>query len=251
MSIHGRRSAAGLLLVGAAGVAAAQAQPFPIVPPQLPPRSAVAAAPSPAPAMPQGQAGSMQPVQPAAPAYAPQTPAAYGQTAPPAVPNSNPAAYPAVGQVQPPGSASAYRSPAPASYGAPYAAPAAAALAPATVVQPAKAATGACRALPSPDRQTLSLVSGPEALPRDHLPLGEFRAQQVVHSADGRWAVVFTKLRGRPQFAALTIDLERCALQRTIELPGAGGDAEFQGDDAVLRFDGGERRVALRDGRVR
>jgi len=119
------------------------------------------------------------------------------------------------------------------------------------VVQPAKAAAGACRAQPSPDRQTVSLVSGPEALPRDHVPLGEYRAQQVLHSADGRWAVVFTKLRGRPQFAALTIDLGRCALQRTIELPGAGGDAEFQGDAAVLRFDGGERRVALGDGSMR
>jgi hypothetical protein len=241
MSLPGRRCAVGLLIAGASGLAAAQGQPFPIVPPKLPPRSAVTATPSPA--------------QPAQPGYAPQAPAAHGSAAQPSYPSAIPAAtvagYATAGQVQPPGSASAYRAPAPASYGAPYGAPAAAALAPATVVQPAKAAAGACRAQPSPDRQTLSLVSGPEALPRDHVPLGEYRAQQVLHSADGRWAVVFTKLRGRPQFAALTIDLERCALQRTIELPGAGGDAEFQGDDAVLRFDGGERRVALRDRSMR
>jgi hypothetical protein len=83
------------------------------------------------------------------------------------------------------------------------------------------------------------------------VPLGEFRAQQVVHSSDGRWAVAFTKLRGAPQFAALTLDLERCSVQRTIELPAAGSDALFDGDQALLRYHGGERRVSLKDGSVR
>jgi len=108
-----------------------------------------------------------------------------------------------------------------------------------------------CRVQPSAERQALALVSGEPPLPREHVPLGEFRAQQVVHSPDGRWAVAFTKLRGAPQFAALTLDLERCSVQRTIELPGAGQDAVFEGTEAVLRYVGGEQRVPLADRSVR
>jgi hypothetical protein len=119
------------------------------------------------------------------------------------------------------------------------------------MVAPQRAAAGNCRALPTPDRQTIMLVSGSEALARHHVPLGEFRTQQVVHSTDGRWAIVFTKLRGASQYAALTIDLERCEMQRTIDIPAAGEDARFEGDDAVLRLSEGEVRVGLRDGRVR
>ena len=119
------------------------------------------------------------------------------------------------------------------------------------MVAPQRAAAGACRVQPTPDRQTLVLVSGAEALARQHLPLGEFRAQQVVHSPDGRWAVAYTKLRGAAQYAAITIDLERCELQRVIDLNAAGEDVRFEGDDAVLRLSAGELRVGLRDGRVR
>lgn len=122
----------------------------------------------------------------------------------------------------------------------------------ANTVAPASAPAGACRARPSPDRQVLELVSGEPPLARAHVPLGEYRAQQVIHSPDGRWAVATTKLRGRAQFAAISIDLERCSQQRSMELPAAGMDAEFQGDEAVLRLDGGQQqRMALREGSVR
>ena len=126
-----------------------------------------------------------------------------------------------------------------------YAAPAAA------MVVPPRAAPGACRVQLTPDRQALMLVSGTEALARQHAPLGEFRAQQVVHSPDGRWAVAYTKLRGAPQYAAMTIDLERCEVERVIELDAAGQDVRFEGDEAVLSLSNGERRLALRDGRVK
>lgn len=126
--------------------------------------------------------------------------------------------------------------------------PAAAAVAKAT---PQRAPSGACRAQPTPDRQTLVLVSGPDSLARAQLPLGEFRVQQVVHSPDGQWAVAFTKLRGVPQYAAMTIDLERCEVQRVIDLSAAGEDARFEAGDVVLRLSDGERRVALRDRSVR
>lgn len=137
----------------------------------------------------------------------------------------------------------------PATYGA--AAAQSAYGSPGAAVMPQRAPAGACRAQPTPDRQTLLLVSGPDALARAHLPLGEFRAQQVVHSPDGRWAVAFTKLRGAAQYAAMTIDLERCELQRVIDLSTAGEDARFEGDEVLLRLADGERRVGLRDGRVR
>ena len=122
---------------------------------------------------------------------------------------------------------------------------------PVAPVIPQRAEAGACRAQPTPDRQTLMLVSGAAALARGHVPLGEFRAQQVVHSPDGRWAVAYTKLRGAAQFAAVTIDLERCEVQRVLDLSAAGEDVRFDGDDAVLRLANGERRIGLRDGRVR
>jgi hypothetical protein len=51
--------------------------------------------------------------------------------------------------------------------------------APAAMVTPKRAAAGCCRAQPSPDRQTLMLVSGAEALARHHVPLGELRSQQI------------------------------------------------------------------------
>ena len=137
----------------------------------------------------------------------------------------------------------------PAAQGAGYANSPQQAAAPA--VMPQRAGAGLCRAQPTPDRQTLVLVVGPEALARTQIPLGEFRAQQVVHSPDGRWAVAYTKLRGAAQFAAITIDLERCESQRVIELPKAGEEARFEGDDVVLQWAGGERRSTLRDGRVR
>jgi hypothetical protein len=116
---------------------------------------------------------------------------------------------------------------------------------------PQRAELGVCRAQPSPDRQTLMLVTGADSLARAQVPLGEYRAQQVVHSPDGHWAVAYTKLRGREQFAAMTIDLDACKVQNTIELPTAGQDVRFEGDQAVLQLSGGERRVGLRDGRVR
>ncbi len=104
-------------------------------------------------------------------------------------------------------------------------------------------AAGACRAEPSPDRQSVTLL-GADALPR-------FRVQQVIHSPDGRWAVALTKLRGQPQFAALTLDLSRCAAAHTVDLPAAADDARFEADEAVLLMAGRERRIKLADLRVR
>ncbi len=109
---------------------------------------------------------------------------------------------------------------------------------------------GTCRVKPSPDRQTMSLL-GPDGQPRRHVPLGDFRVQRVVHSPDGLWAVALTKLRGEPQFAALTLDLTRCETAHTVELPAAGEDVRFEADAAVVQMAGGERRVRLADPRDR
>jgi len=230
-----------VVLLGAA--LQAPAQTIPVTTPRLPPRSDAAAA---APAARSGaqstpQASSQSAVQAGRPGFGQGTaqPGAYagGTTTPPG-------AY--AGAAAP---TSAYASPAPPTAGyAPYGG---ATAPPAPTAVPQRAAAGHCRAQPTPDRQTLLLVSGADALARAHLPLGEFRAQQVVHSPDGRWAVVYTKQRGAAQYAAMTIDLERCELQRVVELSAAGEDVRFDGDDAVLRLAGSERRVGLRDGSVR
>ena len=192
------------------------AQAIPVTTPRLPPHSGGPGAAAPAQAQPQAN------MQPAA------QPGGYG-----------------AGQAGM--QAGAYANPAQQgqSYGAYAAVPAEA------PVMPQRAEAGVCRAQPTPDRQTLMLVSGTPALARAHVPLGEFRAQQVVHSPDGRWAVAYTKLRGVAQYAAMMIDLERCEVQRVVDLSAAGEDVRFDGDDAVLRLADGERRIGLRDGRVR
>lgn len=236
------------VLVGV--VLPAFSQAIPVTTPRLPPRSpGPSAVPQPA-AQPNAQTYPQPGMQTESQPGVYATPAAqpaYQTGMYPAAQSPQSGMYPA----QPPQSGmypaqppqSGMYPPQTAAYGVPNA--------PATVVTPQRAAAGNCRAQPSPDRQTLMLVSGTEALARNHVPLGEFRSQQIVHSPDGRWAVVFTKLRGAPQFAALTIDLERCEMQRTIEIPATGEDARFEGDEAVLRWSEGELRVGLRDGRVR
>jgi hypothetical protein len=88
-------------------------------------------------------------------------------------------------------------------------------------------------------------------LPRQHVPLGEFRAQQIIHSPDGRWAVAFTKLRGRPQFAVMAFDLARCEAVNAVDLPAEGSDVRFEGEDAVVKVGNAERRVRLAAPRVR
>jgi hypothetical protein len=223
------------LLTGLAVPAFPQA--IPVTTPRLPAR---ASNPSVAP-------------QPAAQPYAQtaQQPGMQAGAQPGAYANSATQPYPQGSMYAAPGPSQSAMYPAQAAqpnpYGAAYGAPSA----PVAMVTPPKAAAGNCRAQPTPDRQTLVLVSGAEALARQHVPLGEFRSQQVVHSPDGRWAVVFTKLRGAAQFAAMTVDLERCEMQRTIDIPATGEDARFEGDEAVLRLADRELRVGLRDGRMR
>ena len=209
------------------------AQAIPVTTPRLPPRSDGAGAQATARANPQAhnQTYAQPAVQLGGSGAAQAGREAQGSMQPGSYPGS-PTQAGAYANAPQPGQAYAY---------APAAAP----------VVPQRAEAGACRAVPTPDRQTLMLVSGTAALARGHVPLGEFRAQQVVHSPDGRWAVAYTKLRGAAQYAAMTIDLERCEVQRVLDLSGAGEDVRFEGDDAVLRLADGERRIALRDGRVR
>lgn len=237
-AVPGHTGACVVLAVALGLPMAVFAQAFPIVPPKLPPRAAgTGAAPgaqSPAAAQPYAQAPVQQPVQ---------QPSQQSTHASRATPQP---AYTPQGPV-PQGTATTY---APQNYAPQAHAPQAALPALPTQSLPA-APAGRCRVLPSPERQSLALVSGEPPLPREQLPLGEFRAQQVVHSPDGRWAVAFTKLRGAPQFAALTIDLDACRLQHTIDLPGAGSDAAFDGEQALLRYAGGERKVDLKDRSVR
>lgn len=111
-------------------------------------------------------------------------------------------------------------------------------------------AAGNCRVQPSPDRQSLSLL-GADGLPRRHVPLGEFRAQRVVHSGDGAWAVAITKLRGENQFAAMTFDLAKCETANTVDLPAAGEDVRFEAEAAIVKLSKGEQRVPLQSGLVR
>lgn len=109
---------------------------------------------------------------------------------------------------------------------------------------------GTCRAQPSPERHSVSLL-GPDGLPRAHLPLGEFRVQYVTHSPDGQWAVAVTKLRGQPQFAATAIDLARCAATHTVALTAVADEVRFDGAVAVLRQASREQRMPLADPRLR
>jgi hypothetical protein len=229
----------------------AWAESFPIVPPKLLPRASGATQP-----------GQTYPTQPANAQPTQATPAygnagsygstsygnasPYGTTSPYGGTTSGSPAYGnSPGYVAPPSSplGAAQSSGYSASYNN-------ANLPAATIVQPQRAPEGLCQVELSPDRQTLELVSGPQALARDHVVLGDYRAQSVTHSPDGRWAVAFTKLRGAKQYAALVLDLQRCGLRQTYELPDAGESVSFDLDNAVLRYGRSEKRINLRAGRV-
>lgn len=240
-----RRSALGLaalpLLVAAQGIN--------IQTPQLPPRGQAAAA-QPPPKTSQPQTGYGQQTD-----YGNQAPSQTGYGQQPSGPQPTYGTQPAVsGQApQSPGSPLRQGGAAAGSFGQGHAqAPGAGGTAPqVTMVAPTPSAPGGnCRAKPSPDRQTLSLL-GPDGQPRRHVPLGEFRVQLVVHSPDGLWAIALTKLRGEPQFAAMTVDLTRCETTDTVDLPAAGEDVRFEGDSAVVRMARGEWRVRLANRRER
>ncbi|MFO1221042.1 MAG: hypothetical protein U1E89_21990 [Burkholderiaceae bacterium] len=124
------------------------------------------------------------------------------------------------------------------------------AVAAAMVAAMPSAAGGTCRVQATPDRGTLSLL-GPDGLARRHVPLGDFRSQRVVHSGDGLWAVVLTKLRGEAQFAATVLDLTRCEALHTQDLPRAGEDVRFERGAVIVQLAGGEQRVPLADAMVR
>ena len=226
-----------------AGPALALAQAINITTPQLPPR-ATPFAPTAQPAGPAGQAGAPG----VAPAPGHSGGGIYGGGTHGGAPSYSP------------GGAGGGRAPAspmqqqggrgfPGHGSGPdvgYAAPADGAAAIATPSQPG----GTCRAQPSPERHSVSLL-GPDGLPRAHLPLGEFRVQFVSHSPDGQWAVAITKLRGQAQFAATAIDLTRCEATRTVALASAADEVRFDGPVAVLRFASREQRLPLTDPRVR
>ncbi len=231
------------LLLAAVCPVVALAQAISITTPQLPPR-ATTPAPTMTPTDRGGHAGS--PGVPAVPAPAGGSPyggvpvyapAASGGGRAPASPlqqHGGRGAFPPAYPGQAPGA------------DAGYAAPSDGAAAIATPSQPG----GACRAQPSPERHSVSLV-GPDGLPRSHVPLGEFRVQFVSHSPDGQWAVAVTKLRGQAQFAATAIDLARCVVTHTVALTAAADEVRFDGAVAMLRMASREQRLPLADPRVR
>lgn len=225
------------------GAAMAQSAGINVVAPTLPPRQAGASAPAQGGGAAPAASGYGAPSPQAQPAPAASGRAGTGHGA------GHGAGYggPATGAA--PSSLGAGRASAPG-YGYGPQAGYGAAEAPVAATATRSTAAGNCRAELSPDRQSISLL-GADALPRQHVPLGEFRAQQVIHSPDGRWAVALTKLRGRPQFALVSLDLARCEAANTVDLPAEAVDARFDGDEAIVRIGTGERRVRLASGRVR
>jgi len=103
-------------------------------------------------------------------------------------------------------------------------------------------AEGACRPQVAPDRQSITLL-GADALPRSHVPLGEFRVQKIFQSPDGSWAVAITKLRGADEFAAMTIDLARCKSLDAIGLSAPASAVEFEMDSALLQLPNAKQRI--------
>ncbi|HQR20725.1 MAG TPA: hypothetical protein PKV98_07655 [Burkholderiaceae bacterium] len=110
--------------------------------------------------------------------------------------------------------------------------------------QAASTAQGACKPQTSPDRQSITLI-GADALPRTHLPLGDFRVQKIVPSPDGTWAVALMKLRGAEEFAAIAIDLNRCKAQGAVSLSAPASDIAFEGDVAIVLLPGAKQRISL------
>lgn len=251
-----------LLGLHSAMPASAQSGDIQIQTPTLPPRSNAPGQPAASPSAPaSAQYPAPQPTQPgssATPSYQPATPA-YGQgTTPGSAPvqygsqpyggtqgasagyGSQPYAT-AAPQVAVPSPMAARRTDGTAAWGpAPqHADPAqTAALGP----QAPSRAEGACRPQVAPDRQSITLL-GADALPRSHVPLGEFRVQKIFQSSDGLWAVAITKLRGAEEFAAMTIDLARCKSLDAIGLSAPASAIEFEKDGAVLQLPNAKQRI--------
>ena len=254
-------SAAALLGLHGAMPASAQSGDIQIHTPTLPPRSNAPGQPAASPPAPaSAQYPAPQPTQPgstATPSYQPAAPA-YGQGATPGTApvqygsqpyggtqgasagyGSQP--YAAAAQVAVPSPMTARRTDGAAAWGsAPqHADPAqTAALGP----QAPSRAEGACRPQVAPDRQSITLL-GADALPRSHVPLGEFRVQKIFQSSDGLWAVAITKLRGADEFAAMTIDLARCKSLDAIGLSAPASAIEFEKDGAVLQLPNAKQRI--------
>lgn len=255
-----------VVALGVLKPAVAQVNDIQIQTPTLPPRSG-----APMPSAPAAGAPAQPVTPPATPSYTPTASSAgYGQAAPSGQPYGQgmppvgaPAPYgtqPSAGM--PPGGGPGYASPpyptVPAqlavpspmaarraeNYGAwgapPPDAPQAVALAP----QAAGTAQGACRPQMSPDRQSITLL-GADALPRAHVPLGDYRVQKIFPAPSGAWAVAITKLRGADEYAAMTIDLNRCKSQGAVGVNGLAADVEFVGETAVLQLPGGRQRISL------
>jgi hypothetical protein len=246
--------------------AVAQGNDIQIQTPTLPPRSG-----APVPTTPAAGASPQPVAPPVTPSHTPAVPGAgYGQPSPAGQPYGQgipPANAPGQYGAQPnggmppgggPGHASASYPTGPAqlavpspmtarraenrgAWGAPPPdAPPAVALAP----QAASSAPGGCRPQMSPDRQSITLL-GADALPRAHIPLGDFRVQKIFPAPGGAWAVAITKLRGADEYAAMTIDLNRCKSPGAVGVNGLAAEVEFEGETAVLQLPGGRQRISL------
>ncbi len=98
-------------------------------------------------------------------------------------------------------------------------------------------AAGPCKARLLDDRSTIALVdSGGD---RKHIALGQDHVQQLFNSPDGAWTVAIFKVRGRPQYGALVIDLNGCAQSGAADLADAADTALFNSNDVALTLKGG------------
>ncbi len=117
------------------------------------------------------------------------------------------------------------------------------------MLQPAQIMTGqsSCTVKISSDKTVISLMEAGSQQARDHISINPDRVQKVLSSPDGNWSLVIFKVRGEASYGAIPVDLAKCEVQESVDIPALTDTAQFEGDAVTLVYPGGmQKKLSLR-----
>jgi len=99
----------------------------------------------------------------------------------------------------------------------------------------------------SEDRGTVIIV-GPAGQETDHISLDPDRVQKVFNAPDGKWSVAVIKVRNKPQYGAMPINLSNGSALETAEIPAMPNSVTFERMAVVMGFENsGTKRINLQN----
>ena len=97
----------------------------------------------------------------------------------------------------------------------------------------------------SEDRGTIIII-GPNGQETDHIPLDPDRVQKIYNAPDGKWSLALIKVRNKPQFGAMPINLTNGSAIETSEIPSMPNSVNFEKIEVVMGFNNSEtKRISL------